>query len=130
MIKVESALPPDTRPHIISIVTPNHLHYTQCIKSLDAGFNVICDKPLTISLTEALEIEEMVKASGLRFCITHNYTGHPMVKSKGNSMGRIDGKDKEDYSGIYPGMAFCQAGGAQVTGRPPGAVIPRRGRDS
>lgn len=94
MISVESSLPEERRPHIVSIVTPNHLHYVQCVKSLDAGFNVICDKPLSISVTEAIEIEKRVKSYGLSFCITHNYTGYPMVKkarelASGGSLGKI-----------------------------------------
>ena len=80
MITRESKLPPHLRPHVISIVTPNWLHYKPAAMALDAGFHVICDKPLSMSLDEALDIESKVNKSGLLFCVTHNYTGYPMVK--------------------------------------------------
>ena len=80
MLKRESALPDETRPHFIAIVTPNHLHYSQAKMSLDEGFNVLCDKPLCISVAEAIDLYETVQRNGKLFCLTHNYTGYPMVK--------------------------------------------------
>ncbi len=80
MISAESALPEEKRPHFISIVTPNHLHYEPALSALNAGFNVICDKPLTLSSAEAEVIRKKVNETGLLFCITHNYSGYPMVK--------------------------------------------------
>jgi predicted dehydrogenase len=64
----------------VAIVTPNHLHVPPAIAFLKAGIHVICDKPLAISLKEALALEKLVKSSGLVFCLTHNYTGYPMVR--------------------------------------------------
>jgi predicted dehydrogenase len=80
MIIRESALPFDIRPHFITIVTPNHLHYGPAKMALEAGFHVICDKPLCISVTEAADLQETVERTGRLFCLTHNYTGYPMVK--------------------------------------------------
>ncbi len=80
MIHAEKALPADQRIDFVSIVTPNHLHYAQAKLALENGFHVICDKPMTISLEQAEELEELVARTGLVFALTHNYTGYPMVK--------------------------------------------------
>jgi predicted dehydrogenase len=80
MIRRESSLPEDTRPHFISIVTPNHLHYGPAKMALEAGFHVVCDKPLCMSVAEAIDLHETVERTGKLFCLTHNYTGYPMVK--------------------------------------------------
>ena len=65
---------------VASIVTPNHLHYPAAKAFLDAGIHVICDKPLTTSLTDARALTSLVDQSGLVFVLTHNYTGYPMVR--------------------------------------------------
>lgn len=65
---------------IVAIVTPNHLHFPPAKMALENGFHVICDKPVTFSLEEALELKEIVDRTGLLFALTHNYTGYPMVK--------------------------------------------------
>jgi len=80
MISRESALSENVRPHFISVVTPNHLHYGQAKMALEAGFHVICDKPLCMSLAEARDLQETVERTGRLFCLTHTYTGYPMVK--------------------------------------------------
>ena len=64
----------------VSIVTPNHLHYPVCKAFLEAGIHVICDKPLTTTLKEALDLAQIVRRSGLVFGLTHNYTGYPLVR--------------------------------------------------
>jgi predicted dehydrogenase len=64
----------------VAIVTPNHLHAPAVHAFLDAGIHVICDKPLTTSLAEARAMAAKVKASGLVFALTHNYTGYPLVR--------------------------------------------------
>jgi predicted dehydrogenase len=64
----------------VSIVTPNHLHYPAAKAFLQAGIHVICDKPLTTTLDDALDLAQMVRRTGLLFAVTHNYTGHPMVR--------------------------------------------------
>jgi predicted dehydrogenase len=80
LIEKEKQLPEDERVQVISIVTPNHLHFAPAKLALESGFHVILDKPMTFSLAEAKELEKVVKASGKRFCLTHTYTGYPMVK--------------------------------------------------
>jgi predicted dehydrogenase len=64
----------------VSIVTPNHMHHPVAKAFLGAGIHVICDKPLTISVTEAEELVALVRTTGRVFVVTHNYTGYPMVR--------------------------------------------------
>jgi predicted dehydrogenase len=64
----------------VSIVTPNHLHAPIATAFLDAGIHVICDKPITTTLADALALVERVKKSGCLFALTHNYSGYPMVR--------------------------------------------------
>ena len=64
----------------VSVVTPNHLHYPVAKAFLEAGIHVICDKPLTTTLEDALDLAQIVRRTGLLFALTHNYTGHPMVR--------------------------------------------------
>jgi predicted dehydrogenase len=80
MIGREGTFPEDVRPHFISVVTPNYLHYGPVKMALEAGFHVVCDKPLCMSVAEAADLEETVARTGRLFCLTHNYTGYPMVK--------------------------------------------------
>lgn len=64
----------------VAIMTPNDSHYPLACAAIDAGMDIICDKPLTTSLKDALDLEKRVKASGLVFCHTFNYTGYPLVR--------------------------------------------------
>jgi len=64
----------------VAIVTPNHLHHGPAKTFLEAGIHVICDKPLTTTLQDALDLAETVRRTGLVFGLTHNYTGHPLVR--------------------------------------------------
>jgi predicted dehydrogenase len=64
----------------VAIVTPNDTHAPAAKAFLKAGIHVICDKPLTVNLKEALSLEKAVKQSGRIFALTHNYTGYPMVR--------------------------------------------------
>ena len=80
MLRREAALPDGDRMDFVSIVTPNNVHYPVAAAALDAGFHVVCDKPMTMNLEEARDLERRVAESGKLFCLTHNYTGYPMVK--------------------------------------------------
>jgi predicted dehydrogenase len=80
LIEKEKQLPANERVQVISIVTPNHVHFGPTKLALENGFHVILDKPMTFSLAEAKELEKVVKSSGKLFCLTHTYTGYPMVK--------------------------------------------------
>jgi predicted dehydrogenase len=76
----ESMLPEDKKVQVIVITTPNHLHAAPTIAALNAGFHVVLDKPLCTSLDEAHAIQHAVEKSKGLFCLTHTYTGYPMVK--------------------------------------------------
>ncbi len=65
---------------VVAIVTPNHMHHAPAKAALEAGFHVICDKPLATSLAEAQDLAETVARTGRLFCLTHNYTGYPLVR--------------------------------------------------
>jgi predicted dehydrogenase len=80
MFEKEARLPKDKRVQVISIVTPNHVHFEPAKLALENGYHVILDKPMTFSLQEARELEKVITSSGKRFCLTHTYTGYPMVK--------------------------------------------------
>jgi len=64
----------------VAIVTPNFLHYPIAKSFLAAGINVICDKPMTCTLEEALSLQEIAQQSGCIFVLTHNYSAYPLVR--------------------------------------------------
>jgi predicted dehydrogenase len=65
---------------VVAIMTPNDSHHLYAGRALELGFDVICDKPLTNTMEEALDLVAKVRETGLVFCLTHNYTGYPMVR--------------------------------------------------
>jgi predicted dehydrogenase len=65
---------------VVAIMTPNDSHYEYAMSALEHGFDVICDKPMTNTLEEAEALHKKVQDTGLVFCLTHNYTGYPMVR--------------------------------------------------
>ena len=98
LITTEKSLPEDKRVQVISIVTPNHLHFEPAKMALENGFHVILDKPITLSLAEALELKEIQEKTGKFLCLTHTYTGYPMVKEARDQVltGRL-GKIRKVY---------------------------------
>jgi predicted dehydrogenase len=64
----------------VSVTTPNHTHFEIAKAAAEAGFNVVCDKPMTFDLAQAEELAKVVQKSGVVFAVTHNYTGHPLVR--------------------------------------------------
>lgn len=84
MIDIESKLDRSKRMDIVSIVTPNHIHFDPAIKALDKGFPVIIDKPMTFNSDQAIKLVNKVNETGLPFAVTHTYTGYPMVKEAKN----------------------------------------------
>ena len=80
MAAAEAKLPADKRIDFVSIVTPNVSHFPIAKTFIDAGFHVVCDKPMTYTLVEAEELVKIVDDSGLVFGLTHNYTGHPLIR--------------------------------------------------
>ncbi|HEX5942658.1 MAG TPA: Gfo/Idh/MocA family oxidoreductase, partial [Anaerolineales bacterium] len=65
---------------VVAIMTPNDSHFEYSVAALKRGFDVICDKPMTNTLEEAEALHKTVQETGLVFCLTHNYTGYPMVR--------------------------------------------------
>jgi predicted dehydrogenase len=94
MAEKEASLPVGERIDFVSIVVQNYLHFDVAKTFLKAGFNVICDKPVTLDLSQARELKKIITKSKKVFALTHNYTGYPMVKQarsmvkKGN-LGKI-----------------------------------------
>ena len=80
MLDKESRLPEGQRMDFVTIVTPNHLHFAPAMLALEKGFHVVLDKPMTFTLAEALQLKKKVQETGLLFCLTHTYSGYPMVK--------------------------------------------------
>ncbi len=80
MLETENKLPADKRPDAISIVTPNHMHYGPAKMALELGFHVIMDKPITVTLDEALDLRETVKKTGKILALTHPYASCATVK--------------------------------------------------
>lgn len=119
MLDAEAAR--DDGAEVVAIMTPNDSHYTYAMAALERGFDVICDKPITNTLDEARAIDDMVGSSGLVFCLTHNYTGYPLVRQAramvgGGSLGEIRLVQVE----------YVQGGKASEDDPDPGAGLPWR----
>jgi predicted dehydrogenase len=80
LVQKEKALPAEKRVDFVSVATPNHTHFEIAKAAVDAGFNVMCDKPMTFDLAQAEALAEAVDKSGVVFAVTHNYTGYPLVR--------------------------------------------------
>jgi len=80
LIESELNLPADERIDFISIATPNFTHFEIAKAAVEAGFNVICDKPMTFDLAQAEELATTVDQSNVVFAVSHNYTGYPLVR--------------------------------------------------
>lgn len=94
MAKAEAALPADRRIDFVSVVTPNVSHFDIAKTFLEAGHHVVCDKPMTYTLQQARDLVGVVEKTGLVFALTHNYTGHPLVRHarelfRSGSMGTV-----------------------------------------
>jgi len=119
MIKAEMAKPDDERIRVVSIVTPNALHYPQAKAFLNNGFHLVCEKPMTMTVEEAIELEQLVAKTGLTFALTHTYTGYPMVRqmreliAKG-VLGTIQRIDAQYYQGWI--NAIIHGAGSRITG--------------
>jgi predicted dehydrogenase len=80
MVEKESKLPADQRIDFVAVATPNHTHFDIARAFAEAGFNVMCDKPMTFDLKQAEDLARIVKKAGVVFGVTHNYTGYPLVR--------------------------------------------------
>jgi predicted dehydrogenase len=95
MVAAEAKLSADQRIDFVSVATPNHTHYEIARAFAEAGFNVMCDKPLTYDLAQAEDLAKVVQRTGVVFGVTHNYTGYPLVRQArdmvlGGELGEIN----------------------------------------
>jgi len=119
LIKVELTLPADKRMEAVSIVTPNALHYPFAKSLLQAGFHLVCEKPMTMTVDEALELEKLVEKSKLTFALTHTYTGYPMVRQMRELiatgvLGTVQRIDAQYYQGWI--NSIIHGTGSRITG--------------
>ena len=104
MVEKELKLPDEQRMQVVSILTPNFLHYSMAKSLLENGFHVICEKPLTTTHEEAKELRSLVQKSGLVFAVTYTYTGYPTIRkirdmiSEG-VIGEVQKVDAQYYQG-------------------------------
>ena len=80
MLEKESKLPADKRIDFVTIVTPNFAHFAPAMLALEKGFHVVIEKPITFTLDEAKQLKKKVDETGLVLCLTHTYSGYPMVR--------------------------------------------------
>jgi predicted dehydrogenase len=80
MLEKESKLPADKRIDFVTIVTPNFAHYAPAVMALEKGFHVVIEKPITFTIEEARQLKKKVDETGLLLCLTHTYSGYPMVR--------------------------------------------------
>lgn len=94
MFEKESQLPADQRIDFVTIVTPNFAHFDPAMMALDHGFNVLVEKPITLTLEQSKQLKKKVEETGLTLCLTHTYSGYPMVKQaremvKAGKIGKV-----------------------------------------
>ena len=104
LVKEELKLPEDERMQVISILTPNFLHFPMAKKLLENGFNVICEKPLTTSYKEAKILQSTLQKAGVVFAVTYTYTGYPMIRQmremiSNGDIGKVQKIDVQYYQG-------------------------------
>ena len=104
MVEEELKLPERERIQVFSVLTPNFLHFPMAKKLLASGFHVICEKPMTMNLDEALELEAIQKEQGNIFALTHTYTGYPMIRQMKKmiaegALGKLQKVDAQYYQG-------------------------------
>ncbi|GAB5401642.1 MAG: Gfo/Idh/MocA family oxidoreductase [Aureisphaera sp.] len=104
MVEEELKLPESERIQVVSVLTPNFLHFPMAKQLLKAGFHVICEKPMTMTHAEAVELSEIQSESNSHFALTHTYTGYPMVRQMkqmiaDGAIGEIQKVDAQYYQG-------------------------------
>ncbi len=100
----EMKLPAEERIQAVTVATPNFLHYQMSKKLIENGFHVICEKPITITAAEAEELSQLVDEHKVHFCLTHTYTGYPMVREMksliaSGAIGKVQKVDAQYYQG-------------------------------
>lgn len=119
LIKGELSLPAGKRMEVVSIVTPNALHYPFAKSLMQNGFHLVCEKPMTMTVEEALDLEKIVAETGLTFALTHTYTGYPMVRQMrdiiaSGALGTIQRIDAQYYQGWI--NSIIHGTGSRITG--------------
>ena len=97
-------MPADQRVQVVSVLTPNFLHFPMAKRLLEEGFHVICEKPLTTSYREALELKKIREEKQSIFAVTYTYTGYPMIRQmrsmiQNGDIGEIQKIDAQYYQG-------------------------------
>lgn len=88
---------------VVSIVTPNHMHFPAAKAFIEAGIHVVCDKPLSLNLKEALALEKLLaKNKNVIFALTHNYSGYPMIRHARAMVAAGELGDIRVVQGEYP----------------------------
>jgi len=121
MIAKEAAQPVDKRIDFVTIVTPNFAHFGPAMAALDKGFNVVIEKPIAFTLDEAKQLKKKVEETGLVLCLTHTYSGYPMVKQarammQGGAFGKVR-KIWVEYPQGWLSTLFEREGNAQAAWR-------------
>lgn len=119
LIKAEKALAADKRMQVVSIVTPNALHFSSAKALLNAGFHLVCEKPMTMTVEEAVELEKLVAETKLTFSLAHTYTGYPMIRQMrdiiaSGALGTIQRIDAQYYQGWI--NSIIHGTGSRITG--------------
>ena len=104
LVEKESALPAGEKMQVLSVLTPNFLHFPMAKKLLENGFNVICEKPMTTTYEEALTLKNTAEKAKKLFAVTYTYTGYPMVRQMremitSGELGNIQKIDVQYYQG-------------------------------
>jgi predicted dehydrogenase len=104
LIEEEIKLPEEERMQVISVLTPNYLHFSMAKTLLENGFHVICEKPMTTSFEEAKILYHTVKKHERVFAVTYTYTGYPMIRQmremvKNGAIGNVQKVDAQYYQG-------------------------------
>lgn len=103
---------------VVSIVTPNHLHFPVALASVQAGFHVVCDKPLVHTATQARTLEKAVRDAGNLFAVTYNYSGYPMVRqAREMVLGGVLGDLRKVRVEYYQGWLAREDHGKQAAWR-------------
>jgi predicted dehydrogenase len=121
LVEKERRLPEGERVDFVSVVTPNNSHFPIAKALLENGFHVMCEKPMTFTVDEARQLQNVVRKSGKVFGLMHNYTGYPMVKlaremARGGDLGEIR-KIVVQYPQGWLASPLEQTGSVQATWR-------------
>lgn len=125
----EHALPEAERVKLVTVATPNYLHYEMARKLIDGGFHVICEKPVTTTAAQAMSLEKLVQTRKLIFAVAYTYTGYPMVRQmramiENDAIGRVHRVDVQYYQGWINTVIHDERRRAEVWRLDPGRGGP------